>query len=142
MYFLLPNKTKETYDRMFTAYKQLIPVEPRKLLLDFERAAHEAFHAVYPNVPTVGCFFHLRQSVQHKVQELGLKLRYEQDMEFNILVKSLTSLAFVPPDEVSGLFEELVEVFPEEEACDDLLSYYKRTYVQGDIIRHELRNFL
>ena len=60
-------------------------------------------------------------------------------MEFNILVKSLTTLAFVPPDEVSGLFEELVEVFPEEEACDDLLSYYKRTYVQGDMIRRRQR---
>ena len=51
----------------------------------------------------------------------------------------MPSLDFVSPDEVSGLFEELVEVFPEEEACDDLLSYYKRTYVQGDMIRRRQR---
>ena len=44
-----------------------------------------------------------------KLQELGLKTRYETDQEFNIKVKSLPALAFVPPEDVCDRYDELVE---------------------------------
>ena len=105
LYFLLPNKTTETYKRMFQIVKDLVPAVPTKLLLDFEKGAHTAFNSIFPEVTTTGCFFHLRQSVHRKVQELGLKQRHDQDMEFAHLVKCITALSFVPPDDAEALFE-------------------------------------
>ncbi len=139
IYFLLPNKTAETYERMFQIVRQKVPIQPSKLILDFEKGAHQAFHQVYPDVPTAGCYFHLKQSVLRKVQEFGLKQRYEQDLDYQILVRSITALAFVPPAQVEELFDEICELFPEDEASDNLLSYFKSTYIQGPVIRRRQR---
>ncbi len=102
IYFLLPNKTRETYEGMFQIVQDNIPGEPSRLLLDYEheQGAYRAFLQVYRDVETSGCFFHLRLSVHRKVQELGLKQRYEQDIEYAHLVKCITALAFVPTTDV------------------------------------------
>ncbi len=65
-----------------------------------------------------------------KSQELGLKQIYEQDLEFVVFVKSITALAFVPQDRVESLFLDLSETFPEDDASDQLLSYFKSTYIK------------
>ncbi len=47
----------------------------------------------------------------------------------------MTALFFVPTADVEGLSESLSEEFPEEEASDELLSYFKSTFIQGPILR-------
>ncbi len=139
IYFLLPNKTRETYTKMFNILKEGVQQQPNRLLLDNELVVHTAFHEVYPRVVISGCFFHLRQSVQRKVQNLGLKQRLEQDIKFAVLIKSITALAFVPPDQVEALFDNLSKAFPEDEATDQLLFYFKSTYIQRTILRRRRR---
>lgn len=90
-------------------------------------------HTHLPDLP--GAKAKLRQAVQRNVQTLGLKTRYEQDMEFTTLVRSMTALAFVPLDEVAQLFEELTTSFPDEAPVNELLSYFKATYVSGGELR-------
>ena len=51
----------------------------------------------------------------------------------------MTALSFVPTADVEGLFGSLSEEFPEEEASDKLLSYFKSTYIQGPILRRRRR---
>ncbi|KAK8393523.1 hypothetical protein O3P69_006690 [Scylla paramamosain] len=63
------------------------------ILTDFENAAQNAFRQVHPNADIKGCLFHLGQSVQRKVAELGLKVDYESSVEFNMSVKSLVALS-------------------------------------------------
>ncbi len=140
LYCLLPDKTEETYERMFELVKELAGgTEPMKILLDYEKAAHNACARVFPNSELSGCFFHLRQAVIRKIQELGLKRRYNEDLEFSELVKCLTSLAFVPPEDVETVFDDLSEAFPEDELSDSLLTYFKSTYIQGAVIRRRQR---
>ncbi len=40
LYFLLPNKTGETYERMIHIVQNLVPATPSKLLLDYEQGVH------------------------------------------------------------------------------------------------------
>ena len=54
-------------------------------------------------------------------------------------MKSLSGLAFLPPDNVEEIFDTLSEAFPEEEDVDLLLSYFKSTYIQGPVIRRVRR---
>ena len=139
LYILLPKKTNEIYERMFQIVRQIVQDTPRRILLDYEQAAHHGVRVVYPEVHISGCFFHLRQSVLRNVQVNGLKARYEQDLEFATLIKCLTSLAFVPTTDVEGLFEELSDTFPEDDATDSVLAYFKNTYIEGPVVRRRQR---
>ena len=71
--------------------------------------------------------------------DLGLRARYREDEEFNTQIKMLTALAFIPPDDVPATFEMLSETFQEEEASDQLLDYFKSTYVEGPTVRRRQR---
>lgn len=96
VYFLLPNKTQATYLQMLEALANIIPdANPQTILTDFENAAQNAFRQVHPNADIKGCLFHLGQSVQRKVAELGLKVDYERNVKFNMCVKSLVALSLL-----------------------------------------------
>ncbi len=97
---------------------------------------------VHPESTTSGCYFHLKQSVLRKVQVCRLKRRYKQDLQLQTLVKCITAFAFVPPDRVAELFEDLSELFPDEGATDDLLTYFKSTYIQKPMIQQRQRSAL
>ena len=131
VYFLLPNKTQETYSKMLEALRELIPnADPQIILLDFENAGQNAFRKTYPNASIKGCLFHLSQSVQRKVAQLGLKNKYQIEIEFSMQVKSLWALSFVPTNGFLERFQELADTFPnEEEGVEELLAYFEVTYI-------------
>ena len=117
---------------MLDTLKTLLPnANPGVILADFENAAQNAFRLAFPNATMKGCLFHLSQSVMRKVGELGLKVNFESDPDFNMAVKSLTALSFVPENDVLERFLELVDSFPDLEPVDELIAYFEITYVQG-----------
>ena len=70
-----------------------------------------------------------------QISQLGHQDRFRGDREWNIKVRSLTSLAFVPVDEVPDVYEELKLAFPEDQASDDVLEYFELTYIKGIVLR-------
>lgn len=64
IYFLLPNKRRETYEKAFRIVKDHVSIIPKRIIMDFEKAAHQAFNVIYPEVPVSGCFFSFK-SVCH-----------------------------------------------------------------------------
>jgi hypothetical protein len=66
VYVLLTNKREETYARVM---RQLAAMggNPTDLLVDYERAAMNAFMDVFPDADVKGCFFHLAQNVYRQV---------------------------------------------------------------------------
>lgn len=133
VYILLPSKTRATYDAMTADLKRLLQNHcPDRILIDFELSAMQAFEAQFPGSSIAGCYFHLNQSLVRKVGNVGLKERFDTNFEFKLLVKSLAALCMVPPADVPALYDHLSDSFPaNDEACDDLLSYFERTYVRG-----------
>ena len=72
VYFLLPNKTQETYRYMFDILRVLVPnADPDIILLNFELAARNAFKDIFPRTEVDRCFFHPCQSVHRKLVSLG-----------------------------------------------------------------------
>lgn len=68
LYVLLPNKTQETYTRLFQVLRTMQPdFAPLTITMDFEKAAINAANTVFPNVQIQGCFFHLAQAIYRKV---------------------------------------------------------------------------
>jgi len=74
LYCLLPNITRNTYDRVMEQLKVLIPSAAQSVILTyFESAAMSAFQESYTLARVTGCYFHLCQAVIRKVQQLGKK---------------------------------------------------------------------
>ena len=68
--------------------------------------------------------------------DVGSKRRFESDEEFSMMVRSLSALAFVPPNQVGNVFNQLSEAFPGEDDKDfdqitELLLYFEATYIRN-----------
>ncbi|CAF2115230.1 unnamed protein product [Rotaria magnacalcarata] len=71
---------------------------PVSIMLDFEQACIGVFDTSFPNVLLSGCYFHLRQSIHHKI----------------------APLAFMKPDDVVKGFEDLsMDLDDEYQTCND-----------------------
>lgn len=132
VYCLLVNKSRATYDRLLGVMKELIPnASPNKILTDFESAAMNAFRDAYPSANICGCYFHLCQSINRKVNESGLQFDYEADNEIRGFIRCLGSLSHVPVDHVLDAFHTLVEGMPANERINDVVTYFEHTYIRG-----------
>ncbi|CAF1618235.1 unnamed protein product, partial [Rotaria magnacalcarata] len=132
VFALLPNKTEQTYRRLINKLSELCPSwNPKSIMMDFEKAVMNAFAEKFittTNQSTIsGCFFHLQQSIQRKVQELGLKTNYEQDPVFAHHVNKIAALAFLPLNDVGQGFDDLFNSLPP--ILHPLLNYFEDTYV-------------
>ena len=58
--------------------------EPHRVLLDFERAALNAFASHYTRALLKGCYFYLCQAFNRKTNEMDLKHLYESNHETNL----------------------------------------------------------
>lgn len=131
---LLSSKTEQMYTKMLIIVKGLVlTAKPSIVLIDFEQAAKNAFLREFPGVNVKGCHFHLNQSVIRKIGSLGLKSRYEENVDdFAILVKMMCALSALPVNEVLDGFLEMSEMFPENDhQTEEFLAYFEYTYVRG-----------
>ena len=104
VYAFFPNKLQRTYERVMEVIRDKVDLNPRTWIIDFEKGAVNAIEKYRPNV-TIGCYFHLQQSVYKKVVELGCKSSYENDKQFAHSIKCISALAFLPVDEVEEGYE-------------------------------------
>lgn len=132
IYVLLPNKTQATYDRMFHELSNITNgASPSSILMDFEKAAQNAFEATHPNSDVIGCFFHLCKNIWRRVQRAGLQQRYQDDQQFSVFVRMIMALAFVPIVDLETAFDDLFNEIRNQfnNDMDEVLNYFEDTYM-------------
>ncbi|CAF3897681.1 unnamed protein product [Rotaria magnacalcarata] len=106
-------------------------MESKLIMMDFELASINAFGVKFVTTThssiISGCFFHLQNSIQRKVQGLGFKTNYEQDPVFSHHVNQIAALAFLQPNDVSQGFDDLYNSLPQ--MLHPLLGYFEDAYV-------------
>ena len=128
LFILLPNKMETTYNKMWDQVKLLCPDAcPTHLIVDFEKAAINAFSRHYPLTQIKGCFFHLTQNIWRKVQEFGLQRKYQEDPIFALQIRMIAALAFAPQSDVPELFNQLMMQLPTE--AYNVALYFESTYI-------------
>ena len=101
----------------FANYLKIKPdLNPKTIMVDFEKAAIHSFENNF-NAVISGCFFHLSQNIWGKIQSEGLTVQYQADGEFQIKLRMLMGLAFVPERDVSDCFISLMVEFPTSDDC-------------------------
>ena len=66
----------------------------------------------FPDGATECCFFHLAQAHWRKIMDMRLRTRYIEDETLSLNLRMFTALAFVPPDDIISVFNELKETTP------------------------------
>ena len=135
IFALLPNKAEEVYTKVFLKVKELVLETPLTVMSDFEKAAINSIQTVFPRATQTGCFFHFCQSLYRKVVDLGLREKYHNDHNFNIAIRSISALAFLPADDVESGYEDILEAW---DIPEEFLNYFELTYM--GIVRGRGRN--
>lgn len=134
LYALLESKDQSTYLRMWDAITNLEGrLSPSIIMLDFEKAAHNAASEIFTNVTLKGCLFHLAKSLWRKIQETSSVLtRYKERSEGNevrLFARCLIGLAFLPLDEVETGLKNLQEAPDYPPILDPIYAYFQDTYI-------------
>ena len=139
VYALLPGKSGQIYTEMFQAVQTemlRMGVFPNvsHVSVDFEIAAYDAVRAVFGNQITIhGCFFHLTQSTDKHVGDLGLRQLVRNDARAARFVAMMDGLAFLPLNDVVLGARLLQNVIPNS-ALQPLFNYFMEYYVLGPVV--------
>nr|XP_046484281.1 uncharacterized protein LOC124220003 [Neodiprion pinetum] len=109
VYVLAPSKYKDVHVSVLNCLEERRPeLNPRSIMIDFERSFANACTECFPGIDIRGCHFHFAQCIWRHIQSVGLQVKYGEDAEFAPHVKMLIVLAFVPVDDVVAAFETLM----------------------------------
>ena len=135
-FFLLPDKTKQTYINMFQHLVQSCPqsevnIDISVLHLDFEIAVHEAVLSIWPNVLIKACQFHLGQAWYRKIQNLGLSGEYKDSAsDIGKWLKKFFGLSYLESADVADCFAfNILQDAPDNEKAMKFADYVLNTYV-------------
>lgn len=139
-YFVLPNKSTDTYTRCFTSITSMcsnfgLQFSPRYIYMDFEKAIHTAAKSTWPIAEIRGCRFHLSQSWYRKIQNLGLTREYNNfQSEKGKFLKYFFGLPFLEPPDVERCFTDYIMVVqpPNDERIADFTDYVFDNYISPE----------
>lgn len=113
IYALLPNRKEATYKRFFEIILSKVEkFSPRKIHIDFEKAAINALCSVFPKSDIKGCNFHYNQALWRKIQELQLVREYKDNEEIRKHLLRCAALAHLPKNLISDAWLEIMEIAP------------------------------
>lgn len=69
----LPNRSGTTYENLFSIINNLVQLNLRRLMSDFEKASINGLMNVFPQTDHRGCFFHFCRALCRRIVDLGLK---------------------------------------------------------------------
>lgn len=135
IFCLMSQKSKEAYEQFFfqlflLAANQKIHLNPERIISDFEIAIVSAAKSFLPSTVFKGCLFHFGQILWRKVQKEGLSNKYGNDEIFNMQIRMLKSLAFVPPEEVNEYYSELYDSIHDKDWIK-IANYFKKNYISN-----------
>lgn len=129
LYALMSNKTKKSYNILFSMLKSTLPGwNPQTFKCDFEKATMHAIREILPGVTVKGCFFHYTKAIWKKGRQLGLtktKLMKRQ-------VALAAVLPLLPENQImAGWF------YVASQSPDDVKSAQFRRYMLNHWIKEE-----
>ena len=135
---LLPNKTKQTYVRLFALLKDVvrtktgIDISPDIIQIDFESAVIKAVNEVFPTTAVRGCFFHYAQALWRHVVDRGLAMDYKNKPEVQSHVRRTSALPLLPVNQVQDAWLQLLNQSPDGERVLAFNDYVTTTWVDDD----------
>jgi hypothetical protein len=127
LFALLPDKSQETYQKLFSQLKVLLlDKQPTTMMMDFEKAEINSFSSVFDTTHITCCLFHLAQNVYRQIVNIGLKEKYHRNDEFALQIRCFPALSLLPVDDVITGFVALVIAY---DLPSEFTSYFEKYYI-------------
>lgn len=142
IYALLPDKSEETYRRLFSFLKESLCVEISYFKCDFETGLMNAVKSVFPNVELRGCYFHFNRAVWKKGKQVGLT----DSRVGKEIVRMTTNLPLVPVDKLIEGWTSIVNEAPKTEVMTKFAQYFDKQWLKSPMLiccateRHRTNN--
>lgn len=109
VYALMRKRTIEAYLSVLEyIHNNIIPIRGKGFIIDFEKAMRQALRRVAPNIPILGCWFHMCQALRRKlasIKELFELVR--SDSECKEHFRRFQCLALLPEKDITPIFIRL-----------------------------------
>jgi len=120
------NEICSSYDFVF---------EPKKIIIDFEKAIHNACDLVCLNAKLMSCRFHVTISWWRAIQRFGLTEDYKTNTEVGDWLRIFFWLVFLDSEDVSNFFAiELMSIKPENSKLTQFADYLLDTYITEEAL--------
>ncbi|KAI3421228.1 hypothetical protein GPALN_016376 [Globodera pallida] len=127
-YVLLTTKTQTTYERMFDLLQRCWPTfKPRTASIDCEQAMVGALMDRHPQCSIHFGLFHVVRSMKKQLAEQNLLQMYKTDAVFAETARTITSLAFVPVEDLMPALAALESYLPDP--LQGVLDWFVINYV-------------
>lgn len=107
LYCVMKGRTELDYYILFSAIKSLKWNVPKYYIIDHENACMKSLKIQFPDIIIKLCLFHMGQSLYKQIQSLQLASEFNSSKNVRLCCKMLSSLAFVPIENVAEVFVKL-----------------------------------
>lgn len=109
-YVLMTHKTTECYvDVLNYIENNVLKLEPREFITDFEGGMRKAIEICYPAAVLRGCWFHFCAALRKKAIELGLKAILKCNAEARLIRSMLMCLPLLPAESILDGYDYIIE---------------------------------
>ena len=106
-------------------------IKPNEILTDFEIVIIQAIQLVFPSTTVKGCYFYFTQSINRKINTMGLQTLYRQDAGMNQFIRKTAALAFIPADLVLLGWSMVKSMAPIRHEIPEFMEYFEDTWLVG-----------
>ena len=127
----MKNKSENSYFKAFEKFKELIKINIKYVITDFEKALINSVRRSFENSESNGCFFHFAQNIWKKIGRIGLIESFKNNFNFKFFVKKMICLAFVPVEDVIEAWKMLKEKYKSilDSKVLELVEYFEKVYL-------------
>lgn len=128
IYALLPNKTQETYVRLYLLIKEHFNIEFHKMKCDYELAQVNALQKVFPNIDISGCYYHYNKAIWKQAD----KLKMLESKKARHTTALIANLPLLPTQHImDGWFAIVQEDHTEySDAMQNFRAYFERQWLK------------
>lgn len=134
IFALLPNKSEQTYVRLFELIKNKLSVEMPTFKCDFETAVMKAVKRVFPNCKISGCFYHYNKAIWRTAKKFNLTLTSDSRK----MVRMVSYLPLLPSRFIEDAWNSIIRETDDTEDIRKFKNYFNKQWIP--LVRDEILN--
>lgn len=131
--------TRRTTDAYVAALQyvndNIINLNGRGIIIDFERAMRASLKKVAPNLPILGCWFHFAQALRRRMASMkSLFELIKKNHDAKIIFRKFQCLALLPHEEIKNAFVHLLREALDEKNFKEFslfIAYFKKEWLES-----------
>lgn len=124
VYALLPNKTEQTYTRLFILIKQRFNIEIKAFKSDYEIAQINAVSTVFPNADISGCYHHFNDAVW----KYSKKIKLNRTSEGRNVTRMAAMIPLLPANLIPAAWSHILDKSPRNDGMKRFRRYFERQW--------------